>query len=107
EAEDNPEIEGKTKGEAEPKESRLFLAVFKNADQARSAIRVFKDYLSKKGKVHPKIPAGFGPNALEGEDPYHGKVLVVQKGFYLIGTVGFEREEKAEKRLVEMMRNMK
>ena len=107
EAEDNPKVEVKAKVAAEPKESRLFLAIFKNAGEAKNAIKVFKDYLSKKGKVSPKIPAGFGPNALGGEDPYHGKVLMVQKGFYLIGTAGFQKEEKAGKRLVEMMRNIK
>jgi len=107
EAEDIPKVEVKAKVEADPKESRLFLAIFKNADEAKNALKVFKDYLSKKGMVRPKIPAGFGPNALGGEDPYHGKILMVQKGFYLIGTTGFEKEEKAEKRLVEMIRNIK
>jgi hypothetical protein len=107
EAEDNPKVEVKAKVEADPKESRLFLAIFKNADEAKNAIKVFKDYLSKKGNVHPKISAGFGPNALEGEDPYHGKILMVQKGYYLIGTTGFQKEEKAETRLVEMVRNVK
>jgi hypothetical protein len=32
---------------------------------------------------------------------------MVQKGYYLIGTTGFQKEEKAETRLVEMVRNVK
>jgi hypothetical protein len=44
---------------------------------------------------------------LEGEDPYQGKVIVLQKGFYLLGVVGFEKEEYAENLLGELINNVK
>ena len=44
---------------------------------------------------------------LKGEDPYQGKVMVVQKGFYLLGVVGFEEEEEGKNRLAEFMREVK
>ena len=42
-----------------------------------------------------------------GEDPYQGKVMVLQKGFYLLGAVGFEKEEEAENRLGEFIKNVR
>ncbi|MGA2517734.1 MAG: hypothetical protein ABSG44_14440 [Thermodesulfobacteriota bacterium] len=36
------------------------------------------------------------------EDPYQGKVIVLQKGFYLLGVLGFEKEEDGENRLADL-----
>jgi hypothetical protein len=44
---------------------------------------------------------------LKGEDPYRGKVMVLQKGFYLLGVVGFEKGEDGESRLAEFMKEVK
>jgi hypothetical protein len=49
----------------------------------------------------------FGTKAFRGEDSYQGKVMVLQKGFYLLGSVGFEKEEEAENRLAEFMKNVR
>jgi hypothetical protein len=88
------------------KETHLFMAIFKNTEETKSALKIYRDYLAGKGKVQ-SIPKGFGPHAFGGEDPYKGKVLVAQKGLYLLGTVGFEREKEAEDRLLEMAKNVK
>ena len=88
-------------------EFHLILGQFKNADEARAALKTYREYLSQKGKIEPKIPAGFGPHVLRGEDSYQGKVLAVQKGVYLIGIVGFEKEKEARELLAEMIRNVK
>ena len=84
------------------KEFKLFLAIFEDSQKANNALEDFKDNLSKKGKV---FSAETG--VLKGEDPYQGKVMVVQKGFYLLGVVGFEEEEEGENRLAEFMREVK
>ena len=113
EAEDKEEVkvqakfESKTKAEAEKKEFHLFLAIFKNREETRSALTSYRDYLAKNGKVQFKIPADFGPHALAGEDPYKGRVFVVQKGVYLIGIAGFEREKEARDCLAEAIKNVK
>ena len=95
------------KAGAEDKEIKLFLAIFKNSQEAMSTLKVYKDDLFKKGKVFSGSIIEFGTRALKGEDPYQGKVIVLQKGFYLLGVVGFEKEEEAENRLAEFVKNVK
>jgi hypothetical protein len=97
----------KTEGKAEDKTLKLFLAIFQNSQKAIHALRDFKDDLSKKGKVSSGSILEVETGALKGEDPYQGKVLVLQKGFYLLGVVGFEKEEDGENRLAEFMKNIK
>jgi hypothetical protein len=72
-----------------------------------SALQVYKDDLSKKGKIHLWIPNQFGSNGLKGEDPYQGQIIIVPKGSYLLGIVGFEKEENAENRLAEFIKAVK
>lgn len=113
EEKDKTKIEGEVKVKekvevrAEVKEINLFIAIFRNSEEALDALKIYKDNLSRKGKVHSPIPAQLGPHALKGEDPYRGKVIVVPKGFYLLGAVGFEREKEAEALLAEFIRNVK
>jgi len=89
------------------KEFHLFLATFKDSQEAMNALKVYKDDLSKKGKVSSGSMIQFGTGALRGEDPYQGKVIVLRKGFYLLGVVGFEREEEGEARLMEFLKRVK
>ena len=89
------------------KEFQLFLAIFGNSQEAVKAIGAYKDYLSSRGKVSTGVPRAFGPNAFKGEDPYKGKIIGLQKGAYLLGAVGFEREKEAEELLAEFVKNMK
>ena len=84
------------------REFKLFLAIFEDSQKANNALGDFEDNLSKKGKVS-SVETG----VLKGEDPYQGKVMVVQKGFYLLGVVGFEEEEEGKNRLAEFMREVK
>jgi len=95
------------KDKVEMKEVHLFLAIFKDPQQAMSALKVYKEDLSKKGKAVSESLIPFGTRVLKGEDPYQGKVMVVQKGLYLLGAVGFEKEEEGETRLAEFMKNIK
>jgi hypothetical protein len=95
------------KAGAEDKEIKLFLAIFKDSQEAMSTLKVYKDDLFKKGKVFSGSIIEFGTRALKGEDPYQGKVIVLQKGFYLLGIVGFEKEENAENLLTEFIKNIK
>jgi hypothetical protein len=97
----------KAEGKAEDKTLRLFLAIFQNSQMAIHALRDFKDDLSKKGKVSSGSIIEFETRALKGEDPYQGKVIVLQKGFYLLGVVGFDKEEDGENRLAEFTREVK
>jgi hypothetical protein len=97
----------KAEVKAEGKTLKLFLAIFQNSQKAIDALRDFKDELSKKGKVSSGSIIEFETRALKGEDPYQGKVIVLQKGFYLLGVVGFEKEEDGENRLAEFTREVK
>ena len=98
--------EEKGRAEDQEKETHLFLAIFKNTEETKSALKIYRDYLARKGKVQA-ISKGFGPHAFRGEDPYKGKILVAQKGLYLLGSVGFDREKEAEDRLLDMVKNVK
>jgi hypothetical protein len=101
------EVEDKGKARTEDKEVQLFIAIFKDSQEAMSALKVYQDDLSKKGKVSSGGIIAFETWGLEGEDPYQGKVIVLQKGFYLLGVVGFEKEEYAENLLAEFIKNIK
>jgi hypothetical protein len=101
------EVEEKEKQKVEDKEFYLFLAIFNNSQEADNALKIYRDDLSKKGKVDSEISTPFGSNALKGEDPYRGKVIVVPKGFYLAGIVGFENLKGAEKLLEEFVKNIR
>jgi len=95
------------KAEAKDKEFKLFLAIFKDSQEATSALKVYKDDLSKKGKVSSGSVVEFKTSTLRGEDPYQGKIFVLQKGVYLLGAVGFEKEEEGKSRLKEFIEKVK
>ncbi len=95
----------KEENKGEGKEFHLLLAIFKNPQEAISALKVFRDNLYKKGKIDRGSPSPFGSNALKGEDPYQGRVIIVQKGKYLLGIAGFEKEKTVEDHFKEFIRN--
>jgi hypothetical protein len=92
---------------SEGKECRLFLAIFKDSEDAKRGLRTYRDTLSKKGKIDLQAPGRFGSNTLRGEDPYQGQVIIVHKGPYLLGIVGFKRGREAENRLMEFFGKIK
>jgi hypothetical protein len=53
---------------------------FKNMPKQQIPLKTYRDHLSRKGKVQSEITLPFGSNALKGEDPYKGQVMVTQKG---------------------------
>mgnify|MGYP005840486817 CR=1 FL=1 len=95
------------KDKAGNKEFKLFLAIFKDAQEATRGLKLYQEDLSKKGKVSSENLIQLGTNALKGEDPYQGKVMVLQKGFYLLGGVGFEKEEDVVNCLAELIKKIK
>jgi hypothetical protein len=101
------EDKAKAKAEVEEKEFSLFLAIFKDSQDAENALKIYRDDLSKRGKVHSEVVAPFGSHAIKGEDPYRGKVIVVPKEFYLVGIISFENVKRAEKLLEEFVKNIR
>ncbi len=83
------------------------MAIFKDSQEAIGALRVFRENLSKKGKLSSESPTLYGMKALKGEDTYKGKIIVLQKGFYLAGAIGFENDKYAEDRLAEFVTQIK
>jgi len=100
-------VEAKGKANSEAKEFRLFLAIFENPQDAMNALRTYKDYLSKRGKIHLNPPIGFGPHSFRAEDPYQGQIIVTQKGIYLLGALGFKEAKDGEDRLAEIIKEVK
>jgi hypothetical protein len=98
--------EDKDKLKAEDKEIHLFLAIFKNSQDAEDALKTYRDSLSKRGKIDSTTPVRFGPNGLKGEDPNRGKVIIAAKGFCLAGVTGFDSVGHAEKLLEEFVKNI-
>jgi hypothetical protein len=100
------EIEVEVKEKSDIKEFHLFLAIFKNSDEAINGLNAYRNYLVKKGKVHSVVSNRFGYTPLKGEDPYQGKVVIIHKGFYLLGVTGFTKEEVGENLLAELIKNI-
>ncbi len=94
-------VKDKNKAKTEDKEFKLFIAVFKNSQEAINALNHFRDDLAKKRKVYQ-----FESNTLRGEDDGRGKVLVAQRGAYLLGAIGFGKKE-TKIRMAEFMKNIK
>ena len=88
------------------KEFQLFLAVFKNPEDAKAGLKAFRNYLSTKGKIAQDTPAGFDPEALRGKAPYQGDILVLQKASYLVGVAGPEFGGKEESCLSDLVKNV-
>jgi hypothetical protein len=103
--EDQTKTDGKTA--SEDREFNLFLSIFENSEDALNAVRLYREHLSKKGKVTERVPAQFGPDALVGVDPYQGKTIVARKGHYVLGAVGFDQDTDGEQRLAELMKELK
>ena len=95
------------KAKVEDKEFKLFLALFKNSQEAMNALKAYQDNLSPKAKVSSGSLIEFGTSALKGDDPSQGKVIALRKGFYLLGAVGFENEEAVQILLREFITNIK
>jgi len=96
-----------TKTTSEDRDFRLFLSIFENSQEATNAMRLFREHLSKKGSVAEGISTQFGHDAFAGVDPYQGKTIVAHKGPYLVGAVGFEKDQDGEQRLAELMKEVK
>jgi hypothetical protein len=91
----------------EDKEFHLFLSIFKNSNEAKRAFKTYKDHLSRIGSIHSEITVQSKHSMIKGEDPYQGEVIVVQKGFYLLGVVGFSKGKDGENDLAELIKNAK
>ena len=102
---DETKTDAKTMSEG--RDFHLFLSIFENSQEAMNALRLFREHLSKKGKVAEGISTQFGPDSLTGVDPYQGKTIVAHKGPYLVGAVGFEQDKDGEQRLAELMNEVK
>ena len=89
------------------KEFQLFLAVFKNPEEAKTGLRAFRNYLLNKGKIAQEIPAGFGPDVVSGKDPYQGDILVLQKESYLVGVVSSELGRDGKDRLADLAKRVR
>jgi hypothetical protein len=100
------ETETNAKAMSEDGELSLFLSVFENSQDASNAMNLFREHLSKEGRLAQGVSTQFGPDVLSGLDPYQGKIIVACKGNYLLGVVGFEQDNDGEQRLAELMKNV-
>jgi hypothetical protein len=89
------------------KEFHLFVSMHKSAKESGTALKAYRDYLSQKGKVGLSSSAGSGQPSIEGEDPYKGRVICIQRDSYLLGAVGFETPMAGRSRLEDLVRNLK
>jgi hypothetical protein len=107
EVEVKDKVEDKNRTKTEGKEYKLFLAIFKDSQDAAGGLKAYRDDLSKKGKISSINLVEFGIGAFRGEDPYQGNVIILQKRSYLLGVIGFEQEKDAENHLAQFMKNIK
>jgi len=98
--------EQKNQLKTERREIHLFLAIFKNSQEAGDALRTYRERLSKRGKIDSATPFSFGSGALKGEDPDRGKVIILMKRSFLAGIAGFDSLAYAERLLEEFVKNI-
>ena len=94
-------FQGTYQGKDGVKEPKLFIAIFKNSQEAANALKQFRDGLAKNGKVYK-----FESNMLWGHEDHRGEVHLVRKEAYLLGAIGFGKEE-TKIRLAEFLKNIK
>ncbi len=87
-------------------DSTLFLAIFDNPEEAASALKMFKEDVSKRSGARAQSDTQTGFDAVKGADAYQGEVIIVQKGRYLAGAAGFEQEKEADKLLAELVKRI-
>jgi hypothetical protein len=100
------QAEAKTDGDADEPDSSLFIAMFDSPGEAATALKSFKEVLSKNGKVEALAAVQPGCETVQGKDPYQGQIVLVHKGRYLVGAAGFEKEKYAEALLTELVRTI-
>jgi hypothetical protein len=88
-------------------DSTLFLAIFDNPEEAASALKMFKEDVSKRSGARAQSDTQTGFDAVKGADAYQGEVIIVQKGRYLAGAAGFEQEKEADKLLGELVKRVR
>lgn len=91
----------------EGKKFHLFLSIFRNSREAAEALKSIQLVLSKRGKILSSSSGRFGKEEVIGIDPYQGRILVLQKGHYLLGAIGFEKEEDLKKTFAEFMKGVR
>jgi len=70
-------------------------------------LRISRERLSKNGRIVEGISTQFGTGAFAGLDPYQGKTVVAARGSYLVGAVGFQQDKEGDRRLAELMKEVK
>jgi hypothetical protein len=81
-------FQGTYQGKDGVKEPKLFIAIFKNSQEAANALRQYRDDLASNGKIYQ-----FKAETLRGENDHQGEILVIQRKFYLLGASGFNGQE--------------
>lgn len=96
---------GKSKLEnpLEPQEFNIFISIFPGSTEASQAFKNFRSNLSGADAKTVDSDTATGLNTLLGSDPYQGKTLVIHKGSYLLGAVGFQSYEAAKRVVSELV----
>ena len=81
----------------------LFIAVFVDSGEARDALKLYKKHLSGTRGNQPVEFTRSGLDMVMGHDTYQGTVITSTVGRYLVGAVGFQSNEDAEKLLAELI----
>jgi hypothetical protein len=89
------------------RDCHLFLAIFRNSQEAMHSLEQYFEDLSRTGSAQIGTSTQLGPKTFTGTDPYQGKVIVAQKGPFLAGAVGFEKEGQGENKLLELITKIK
>ncbi|MBM4278521.1 MAG: hypothetical protein FJ130_11685 [Deltaproteobacteria bacterium] len=94
-------FQGTYQGKDGTQEPKLFVAIFKNSQEAANALKQYRDDLTKNGKIHQ-----FESNTLWGHEDHRREVHLVRKEAYLLGAIGFGKEG-TRARMDELIKNVK
>ena len=91
---------------AERYDANLFLAILDSDKEAEDALKSFQEALTKGVSEQKASGSATGFDMLKGDDPYQGKLIIVQKGKYLAIAAGFEKDSAAQRLLDKLINNI-
>lgn len=83
-----------------------FVAFFSSGKDAVSSFERHKDFLRRSGEKYLPLK-GFGENGFVSQEPYHGNILVVQEGAFVVGVYDLLRAEKGMALLKDILKRIR
>ena len=83
-----------------------FVAFFRSSGDAVSSFERHKDFLRRSGEKYVPLK-GFGEYGFVSQEPYHGNIIVVQEGAFVVGIYDLLKAEKGMALLKDILKRIR